>query len=94
MVTQVSPARWDGLFAYPTVKLLTDMFLGKPHDGFLREEGQKFATTKYRKVRLPYGVRPHANTRRQPQTVKPKERQQKKKLFFQIAVKLITIKKK
>lgn len=29
MVTQVSPARWDGLFAYPTVKVLTDMFLGK-----------------------------------------------------------------
>lgn len=87
MVTQVSPARWDGLFAYPTVKLLTDMFLGRRPDGFLREEGQKFATTKSRKVHLPYGVRPHANARRQPQTVKPKW-EGKKREPFQIAAKV------
>lgn len=84
MVTQVSPARWDGLFAYPTVKLLTDVFLGRPHDGFLREEGQKFATTKVSEG--PFTVRCAATCKHEATTANSQSegKTAKKKIVFSI----------
>ena len=58
MMTQVflaQMARWDGLFAYLTVKLLTDRFLGRQHDASW-ERKVEFATTKSQRSDVTFTV--------------------------------------